>query len=82
MKIIWRWNLNLQPVFEWIDHGQKNDIALLIYANSITLTPGTVTLDVSENMLLIHALDKSSIDSLKYNNLSMSKRVQKITKNN
>ncbi len=81
MKIIWCKNLNLQPVFEWIDSEQKNDTSLVIYSNSITLTPGTVTLDVSNGMLLIHALKQSSINNLKFGNFTMSKRVQHILKN-
>lgn len=82
MKIIWRKNLNLQPVFEWINSKQKNDdTSLVIYGNSITLTPGTVTLNISNSMLLVHALEQSSIDNLKFGNFTMSKRVQCISKN-
>lgn len=83
MKIIWSKNLNIKPVFEWISAEQQNEVGLVIYANSITLTPGTVTIDIANDMLLIHALEQQSIDNLKQNNLkqnslSMSKRVQKI----
>jgi multicomponent Na+:H+ antiporter subunit E len=80
MKIIWCRNLNLQPVFEWINSEQKNDTSLVIYGNSITLTPGTVTLNISNGMLLVHALEQSSIDNLKFGNFTMSKRVQHISK--
>lgn len=78
MRIIWRRNLNINPVFEWIHSEQQNEVGLVIYANSITLTPGTVTINIANNMLLIHALEQQSIDNLKHNNLSMSKKVQKI----
>ncbi len=81
MKIIWRRNLNLQPVFEWINSEQKNDTSLVIYSNSIILTPGTVTLNISNGMLLVHALEQSSIDNLKFGNFTMSKRIQHISKN-
>ncbi|MDR0329337.1 MAG: Na+/H+ antiporter subunit E [Rickettsia sp.] len=81
MKIIWCRNLNLQPVFEWINSEQKNDTSLVIYGNSITLTPGTVTLNILNGMLLVHALEQSSIDNLKFGNFTMSKRVQHISKN-
>ncbi len=81
MKIIWRKNPNLQPVFEWVDSEQKNDISLVIYGNSITLTPGTVTLDISNGMLLVHALEQSSIDNLKFGDSTMSKRVRRCTQN-
>ncbi|WP_375319473.1 Na+/H+ antiporter subunit E [Candidatus Tisiphia endosymbiont of Oplodontha viridula] len=82
MKIIWRKNLNLQPVFEWVDSEQKNEVSLVIYGNSITLTPGTVTLDISNNMLLVHALRQSSIDDLKFGDSTMSKRIQRISTRN
>ena len=39
---------------------QKTDLARVIYANSITLTPGTVTLDMRGDDLLIHALTKDT----------------------
>ncbi|WP_425363443.1 Na+/H+ antiporter subunit E [Candidatus Tisiphia endosymbiont of Hybos culiciformis] len=82
IKIIWCKNLNLQPVFEWVNSEQKDDASLVVYGNSITLTPGTVTLDISNNMLLVHALEQSSIDNLKFGNFTMSKRVQCISKRN
>src|SRR5437868_6879364 len=65
IAIIWRPNLKLEPVFEWIDCAGLSEKAIVLYGNSITLTPGTVTLDVSNNMLLVHALEQSSIDDLK-----------------
>ena len=71
--------MNLTPVFEWIDSNEKNDTSLVIYANSITLTPGTVTLDILNNMLLVHALDQSLIDSLKYENITMGERLKRIS---
>ncbi|MEZ4703735.1 MAG: Na+/H+ antiporter subunit E [Bdellovibrionota bacterium] len=37
----------------------------LIFANSITLTPGTVTLDFEEDRLLIHALNDKSAQGLR-----------------
>ncbi len=80
IKIIWSPKLNLQPVLEWVEHGQNNDPNIVLYANSITLTPGTVTLDISNNTLLIHALEQSSIESLKIGNLTMGKRIKRIYK--
>jgi multicomponent Na+:H+ antiporter subunit E len=43
----------------------KNDIALVTFANSITLTPGTITVDVSpDGDFKVHAIDKASGDPL------------------
>ena len=43
----------------------KSDMALVTFANSITLTPGTITIDVSlDGDFKVHALDKTSGDPL------------------
>ncbi|MFO8013047.1 MAG: Na+/H+ antiporter subunit E [Phycisphaerae bacterium] len=39
-----------------------SDVAKLMLANSITLTPGTLTLDVSEEYLFIHWINVESTD--------------------
>lgn len=43
---------------------QKSDLARVIYANSITLTPGTVTVALSKNNLIVHALTKEASEDL------------------
>lgn len=43
----------------------KSDLALVTFANSITLTPGTITVDVSiHGDFRVHAIDKASGDPL------------------
>lgn len=74
--IIWQRKIIIEPVFEWIDAERLEEIGEVVYSNSITLTPGTVTLDINNNMLLVHALDKSSIDDLKKG--SMVRKIKKI----
>jgi multicomponent Na+:H+ antiporter subunit E len=44
--------------------SQRTDLGLAIYANSITLTPGTISLDVREGTILVHALTRSSGEGL------------------
>jgi len=44
----------IKPGIVLIKTGLKSDIAKLFLANSITLTPGTFTLDILGNNLLIH----------------------------
>jgi len=44
-------------VFE-IPAEQKSDLGKVIYANSITLTPGTVTLELTGNKVKVHSLSK------------------------
>ena len=43
----------------------KSDLALVTFANSITLTPGTITIDVSiDGDFKVHAIDKASGEPL------------------
>jgi len=65
VKIAFRRNLRIQPLLEPVKSIQKNDIGIVSYANSITLTPGTVTLSVEDNVLLVHALDQVFMDDLR-----------------
>ncbi len=43
---------------------QHSDLGRVIYANSITLTPGTVTTALSGDTLEVHALTREAADSL------------------
>ena len=38
----------------------KSEAAQVIFANSITLTPGTITVETEKNSLLVHALNFSN----------------------
>lgn len=42
----------------------NDEAAVVLLGNSITLTPGTITVEVSPQELLIHALDHASADDL------------------
>lgn len=39
---------------------QRSDLGRVIYANSITLTPGTLSLRIDRDCILVHALTKTS----------------------
>ncbi|MHC4938527.1 MAG: Na+/H+ antiporter subunit E [Planctomycetota bacterium] len=43
---------------------QPNEVAQVILGNSITLTPGTLTLEIEGDEYIIHALDQHSADGL------------------
>ena len=66
IRIIWSSQLRITSAFEWVefDNHRSQGIGLVLYGNSITLTPGTVTVDTKDNMLLIQALTQSSLDDL------------------
>ena len=42
----------------------KTETARVILANSITLTPGTITVSLTEQELLVHCLDKSLAEGM------------------
>jgi len=44
--------------------GQRRDLGRVIYANSITLTPGTVSVAVEGDEILVHALTAAAADGL------------------
>ena len=45
-----------------VPQSQKTDLAQVIFANSITLTPGTISVETEESGLLVHALSYSPED--------------------
>ena len=73
-RIILARDCGTQQRLFWIPSGQASDLARAIYANSITLTPGTVTVDMAEDRLLVHALDGKMCDSLE----EMARRVRAV----
>lgn len=74
-KIIWSPRLKISPEIEEIESGLKADSAeLVILANSITLTPGTYSININGSKLLVHGLTNSHIKDLKSG--SMQERVK------
>ncbi|MDP2378965.1 MAG: Na+/H+ antiporter subunit E [Pseudohongiella sp.] len=76
VSTIWQGHLQLQPALTTIKMNHLSDMGKVIYANSISLTPGTVTTDVTENSITVHALDKSSITDIQSG--AMEARVRKL----
>lgn len=64
-RIVLSPRLRIDPVLETVPSSQKTDLGRVIYANSITLTPGTLTTSVTEDGLEVHALTRSGMDALK-----------------
>lgn len=50
---------DISPTMVRIKATQKTDLGIVIFANSITLTPGTISIDVDEEgYILVHALSR------------------------
>ena len=56
--------LPIDPTVIRLRAGQKTELGRVIYANSITLTPGTVTIDVEGDELVVHALSGAAARAL------------------
>lgn len=76
-RIIWKVSPDIAPAMRWVDAHKKPDIGKALYANSITLTPGTLCMDVDHSRVLVHALDPEGIKDLE--NGAMDLRVVKVT---
>ena len=49
-------DLEISPKMVKVPSNLDSDIGRTIFANSITLTPGTVSVEMAENQILVHAL--------------------------
>jgi len=65
VKHIWLGNNSISPTLTTIRASQKTDLGKVIYANSITITPGTVTVDLVGDKVMVHALLQENIQVLK-----------------
>ncbi len=55
---------SISPQLIKIPLQQKTDLCRVIYANSITLTPGTVSVELNNDKITVHALTKDAADDL------------------
>jgi len=78
VRRIWQFGLKLNPAIESIDITQDSDMGRVILANSISLTPGTITTSITAESITVHALDRSSIAALK--NGDMGARIRRLTR--
>jgi len=75
-KIILNPGLPISPTLVRVRASQRTAVGLATYANSITLTPGTITARVSGSEFLVHAVTRSGADDLAEG--VMDRRVKKL----
>jgi multicomponent Na+:H+ antiporter subunit E len=63
-KVILNPRLPISPTMTIVRASQKTPVGIATYANSITLTPGTITVAVNGNDLTVHALVRGGADDL------------------
>ncbi|NBC15355.1 MAG: cation transporter [Gammaproteobacteria bacterium] len=54
----------IHPVAGRLPSSQGTDLGKTIYANSITLTPGTVAIEIGDDDVFVHALTREGFDEL------------------
>lgn len=75
-RLIWGSADKVSPSLSKIKAGNIPPHRRALYANSITLTPGTLSVDLVDNEITVHALQKSSIEELKEG--AMEKKITQI----
>lgn len=63
-RLVWQGKESISPRTIMVTASQKTDLGKVIYANSITLTPGTVSIDLEGDQIMVHALDEKSAEGL------------------
>ena len=64
LRLIWSPRLEVEPELHTFHTKVKSDFGKAILANSITLTPGTITVHVRDDLLMVHCLDRELAEGL------------------
>ena len=76
-RIILHPKLPVSPTLVRFKPSQASDLALVIHANSITLTPGTICVEASAEEFLVHAVTAEGAASVHAGN-DMDRRVSRL----
>jgi len=76
VRIILDPRLPISPRLIRLRPSQRTDLGRVIYANSITLTPGTVSVRVDEDRIVVHALTAAAAEELRAG--EMDRRVARL----
>jgi len=63
-KLILDPRLPIQPTLVRFRPTQRTEVGLVTHANSITLTPGTISIEVGRREFLVHALTTAGADGV------------------
>lgn len=67
---------DLQPALGYFRIELESEFSKMVLANSITITPGTITVFVKDNEYMIHVLDKNMLQDITQS--SFVKEIRKI----
>ena len=74
--LIWSPKMIVEPEVTSFRTKLKTGWGKVMLANSITLTPGTITVDVRDDVMLVHCVDKSYAEGLE--DSDMEARVSRV----
>lgn len=73
---VWAGNASISPSWFDVKASQRTDLGKVIYANSITLTPGTLSVDLDDNEITVHALTRKAAEGVQSG--EMDRRVSRL----
>ena len=56
--------LPIEPTLVRMRPSQRTDVGLVVHANSITLTPGTISVEVAPGEFVVHALTRAGAEGV------------------
>lgn len=77
VRLIWDPGLSIHPNWSRVNTEIATPLKKTLYANSITLTPGTLTTGAREDHLSVHCLTKENLAELKDG--EMERRIRKLS---
>ena len=64
LRIVFSRSINIKPRLIFFKPGINTETARVVLANSITLTPGTITAEIHDGVFCIHCLDEGLDDGI------------------
>lgn len=65
VRKVWSPRPDLRPVVESVPSTGLSEVSQVVFANSITFTPGTLSFDVDDDCVNVHSLDEAGVDDLR-----------------
>ena len=69
IRLVWAPNLETEPVLKAYQSGLNTRTGKVMLSQSITLTPGTITVDYLGSEFLVHCLDTEFAEGLEHNRM-------------
>ncbi len=57
-------DIEIQPQIKFFKVPLKSDFAKMMLANSITLTPGTITVNIEDDIFCVHGIDYTMLEGI------------------